>query len=362
MLISRYLLLILTLLYVPATLMACVCVNDFKRIKSLEDLKSYEFVAFVKVTSETINPPSASTPFRDATLGFKIIEKFKGKDIGEIIELDVKSSCDMGINVGDEWILFATTYDGKLNISACNRDVLYRDKDGVRDWHFKRGIQELEDLRMLYGRNQKQPHDGVDRQYYPDGKIEIEGTYHHGLRNGIRTVYHRNGKVWGKQMFVNDSLQGKSEWFFPSGQLYDQKFYRKGILINMSRVYHDTTFTDRQKQFLVRDFYLTEDSLRKTYSRIQVRLEALYDYNGKIIFSREYSRWGKIEHEYVHQPDENSFTSVHYHDNGQVEVVQHLKNNKDTGHYQEYDPEGNPTKSWDCDANGKQINLHIPKR
>ena len=151
-------------------------------------------------------------------------------------------------------MLFATTYDGKINISACNRNVLYRDKDGVHDWHFKRGIQELEDLRMLYGRNQKQPHNGVDKQYYPDGKIEIEGTYHHGLVNGIHTVYHRNGKVWGKQMFVNDSL-------------------------------------------------------RKTYSRIQGRLEALHDYNGKIIFSREYSRWGKIQHEYVHQPDENSFTS-----------------------------------------------------
>lgn len=162
-------------------------------------------------------------------------------------------------------------------------------------------------------------------------------------------------------MFVNDSLQGKSEWFFPSGQLHDQKFYRKGILINMSRVYYDTTVTDWQKQFLVRDFYNTEDSLSKTYSRIQVWLEALSDYNGKIIFSREYSRWGKIQYEYAYHPDENYYTSIYYHDNGQIKAVQHHKDFKDIGHYQEYDPEGNPTKSWDYDANGKQINLHLPK-
>jgi antitoxin component YwqK of YwqJK toxin-antitoxin module len=339
---------------------ACSCVVDFERIKSFDDLKSYEFVALVKVTSETINPPSPSTHFQDAILGFKIIEQFKGKEIDEIIEKDVLSSCDMGINIGDEWVLFATHYNGKLNISACNRNVQYLDRNGVRDWHFKRGIQELEDLRLLYGRTQKQHSDGIDRQYYPDGNIEIEETYYNGLRNGIRTVYHRNGKVWGRQMFVNDSLQGKSEWFFPSGQLYDQKFYRKGILINMSRVYYDTTVTRRDKQFLIRDFYKTEDSLRKTFSRIQVWMEALYDYNGKIILSRDYSRWGKIRNEHIYHEEEKLYTSVFYHDNGQVSSVQHHKNFKDLGHYQEYDPDGNPTKSWDYDANGKQINVYIP--
>jgi antitoxin component YwqK of YwqJK toxin-antitoxin module len=221
-------------------------------------------------------------------------------------------------------------------------------------------MEEVEDLRALYGRSQKQQRDGIDRQNYPDGKIEIEETYHNGLRNGIRTVYHRNGKVWGKQLFVNDSLQGKSEWFFPSGQLYDQKFYRKGILINMSRVYHDTTVTSWDKKFLVRDFYKTEDSLRKTFSHIQVWKEALYDYDGKIVLSREYSRWGKIQHESVYHQEED-YTSIYYHDNGQVKAVEHYKDYIiGIGHYQEYDQEGNPAKSWDYDDNGRQINLNIP--
>ncbi|WP_215236879.1 toxin-antitoxin system YwqK family antitoxin [Dyadobacter helix] len=361
MLKSVLLSLIFVLLCVPMHLVACSCSGNFQRIKSQQDLNSYAFVALVKITSETINPPSNASSFREATLGFKIIEKFKGKDTDEIIERGVLSSCDMGINVGDEWVLFATAHTGKLVISACNRNVRYRDKDGVHDWHYKDGIQEVEDLRSAHGRRQKRPKDGISHQYYPDGKIEIEETFHDGLRNGARTVYHRNGKVWGKQTYVRDSLQGKSEWFFPSGQLYDQKFYRNGILINLSRVYHDTTIIDRWKHRLIQDFYLTEDSLRKTFSRIQVWHEALYDYNGKIVLSREYSRWGKIRQETVYHPEENYITSVYYHDNGQVKVIQHHKDYKNFGHYQEYDPEGNPTKSWDYDTNGRQINLHIPR-
>jgi antitoxin component YwqK of YwqJK toxin-antitoxin module len=89
-------------------------------------------------------------------------------------------------------------------------------------------------------------------------------------------------------------------------------------------------------------------------------MEALYDYNGKIILSRDYSRWGKIRNEYIYHEEEKLYTSVFYHDNGQVSSVQHHKNFKDLGHYQEYDPDGNPTKSWDYDANGKQINVYIP--
>ncbi|KQS32902.1 toxin-antitoxin system YwqK family antitoxin [Dyadobacter sp. Leaf189] len=342
--------------------MACSCINDFKRIKSVEDLKDYEFVALVKVTSETINPPADSTPFRNAMLGFSIIEKFKGKDIANVIESNVQSSCDMGIEVGDEWVIFAKTDNGKLKISACDRDVRYRDKAGVRDWHYKRGIQELEDLRQLYSRSQKQQRDGISRAYYPDGKVEVEETYQNNLKNGIQTVYHPSGKIWGRQNFVNDSLQGKSEWYYPSGQLKGQAFYRKGFLINMSRFYYDTTITGREKEFLIREFYKTEDSLRKAHSRVQVWMEALYDYDGKIVLSREYSRAGVIQHENIYHLEDKNYTSVFYHENGQVQNIQHHKGDKERGHYHEYDWDGNPTRSWDYDENGKQINLHIPRR
>lgn len=350
----------LTIMLVCARMnaIACVCMRGYERIKSADELTGYAFIALVKITSETVNPFSDSTQFRTAKLGFKVIEKFKGKDIRELVEYDIQSSCDMGIEAGDEWVLFATERDGKVSISACNRNVRYRDKNGVRDWHFKRGIEELEDLRKLYDRPEKRKRDGIDRQYYPDGKPEVETTYYDGLKNGIRTVYHRNGKIWGKQMFVNDSLQGKSEWFFPSGQLDSQKFYRKGFLINMSRVYYDTTVTERMKKFLVRDFYITEDSLRKTYSRIQVWLEALYDYNGQIVSSRQYSRWGVIEQEYVYHHEDNTYTSIFYHPNGQVSSIAHFKKyTKPYGRSQAYDKDGNPTTGKDYDANGKEINM-----
>lgn len=352
--------LLITLVGSLAQVSACVCINENQRLKSLDDLKVYDFVALVKITSETVNPPSDSTPFRDATLGFRIVEKFKGKNSSELIEKDIQSSCDMGIEVGDEWILYARQYNGKIYIGACDRNIQYRDRQGVREWHYKRGIQELEDLHALNGHSEKPKPDGIDRQYYPDGSTEVETSYRDGFRNGTRIVYHRNGKVWGKQTFINDSLQGKSEWFFPSGQLYDQKFYRKGILVNTSRIYYDTTVTERMKKFLIRDFYKTEDSLRKTFARIQVKLEALYDADGQIVHSREYSRWGKIEQEYFYHREDNHYTVVYYHDNGQVKSIGHLKNyTKPYGRHQAYDRDGNAIGGKDYDDNGKEIN--IPK-
>jgi len=159
----------ITLMCARMSVTACICANYYDRIKSLDELTGYEFIALVKATSETVNPPTDTTPFRDATLRFKIIEKFKGKNISEVIEEDIQSSCDMGIEAGDEWLVFALTHKGRLIIRACSRNARYRDKDGVRDWHFKRGIQKLEDLRKLYGHDQKRKRDGIDQQHYPDG-------------------------------------------------------------------------------------------------------------------------------------------------------------------------------------------------
>lgn len=355
---------ILTIMLVCArtNAIACTCIGSNGRIRSLDELTGYTFIALVKITAETVNPFSDSTQFRTAKLAFKVIEKLKGKDIRELTEYDIQSSCDMGIQVGDEWVLFATERDGKISISACNRNVRYRDKDGVRDWHFRRGIEELEDLRKLYDRNQKRKLDGVEEQYYPDGKLEVETTYKDGLKNGEHTVYHRNGRIWGRQIFVNDSLQGKSEWFFPSGQLDDQKFYRKGNLVNKSRVYFDTSLTDQRKKYLIREFYETEDSLRKAYSHIQIWLEALYDANGQIISSREYSRSGKIDHEYFYHREDSHYTVVYYHENGQVKSIGQFKNyTKPYGRSQAYDPDGNPVNGKDYDENGKEIKVPIPK-
>jgi hypothetical protein len=86
----------ITLMCARMSVTACICANYYDRIKSLDELTGYEFIALVKATSETVNPPTDTTPFRDATLRFKIIEKFKGKNISEVIEEDIQSSCDMG--------------------------------------------------------------------------------------------------------------------------------------------------------------------------------------------------------------------------------------------------------------------------
>ncbi len=46
---------------------------------------------------------------------------------------------------------------------------------------------------------------------------------------------------------------------------------------------------------------------------------------------------------------------------GTVASIGHELDGRGYGHYQDYNNEGNPTRSWDYDENGKQINMHIPR-
>ena len=99
----------------------------------------------------------------------------------------------------------------------------------------------------------------------------------------------------------------------------------------------------------------TEDSLRLEYSRVQVQSEIVYDHLGREILFRQYSRQGKITKEDIYQPERSFATHIFYHNNGQIKSIGYSLNYEDYGHYQEYDPDGNPTKSWDYDQSGRQI-------
>lgn len=128
---------------------ACICTTEFKDIKSTQDLKLYDFVALVKVTDEKIHKEwTEQKPFSVAALNVEIIELFKGKPVSVILEHDIKSSCDMGIEKGQEWLVFAVRSGDDVTIRACGRNRKYKDKNGVRDWRW-RAYKDLNDLRSV---------------------------------------------------------------------------------------------------------------------------------------------------------------------------------------------------------------------
>lgn len=82
---------------------------------------------------------------------------------------------------------------------------------------------------------------------------------------------------------------------------------------------------------------------------------------GNLIINREYSRLGKIVSEWLIDPDRDFVTYIYYHENGSQRSIGHTLKGVDVGRYQEYDPNGVPTKSWDYDENGRRFNVVIPE-
>jgi len=342
---------------VPAS--ACSC-SGFLTIDSLSQLDEYDFIAHVAITDDQDDEKTSQNDL--ATIGllrFNIIELFKGERIDKVFEYQKNSSCDIGVSKGEEWILFGKKRDGKMAIVACDRNMRYKAKNGLRDWKYERGFSELKQLKKLYKHRGESFANGKHTAFYLNGKPEIEETYVNGKLSGERKIWYPEGGLFCQEFYVNDTLDGKSVWFYPTGQLYDESYYQQGKHSNVSRLYYDSTIVQEFKEHLIKFFYKTEDSLNFVYRRVQVHYEAVYDSYGRSIINREYERTGKIKREDIYDHVKHSSTIIFYHPNGAVSSIGYYKDNNNFGHYQSYTEEGLPERGWDYDEHGNVIQASV---
>lgn len=354
-LISKILFLFISTFLFSKTSKACECWKTLTT-DSLAQMTEYDFIAHVKITDDQYF--KKPTEFDYETIGqlsFDIVELFKGEKINTILEYSKNSSCDIGVSKGEEWILFGKYKKGKMSIFACDRNSRYKENSGQRDWKFETGFYELKRLRFLYRHFTLEFNTEKRKDFYTNGKIEIEENYLNGKLNGERKIWYPNGKLFCNQFYINDTLDGKSEWFYESGQIYVEDYYQKGKKINVSRTYFDSSLDIIWRKMLVDNFYKTEDSLNFVFKRIQVQYETVFDAKGQAIISRQYTQVGKIENEVIIDPVKKLRTTIYYHQNGIISLISYTLNGKRYGHFQEYDENGLSGRFWDYDENGKAI-------
>ncbi len=335
---------------------ACICGGSNFTFNTLEDSKRYDFIALVKITGEQDYQKETKDPFA-ATIGLlniDIVELFKGEKIDKIFEYSKYTSCDMGVSVGEEWIMLGRYVDGQIYVHLCGGNEKYKKADEFREWQYKSGFGMLKDLRKLYNYEEKKIKHGKKQEFYSNGQIEIEEEYLNGIRNGKRTIWYPNGTVFCKQNYLGDMLNGKSEWFYPSGQISNEDYYSKGTPYNISRKYYDSTFTPYEKKHLLLQ-YKTNDSLNFVYKKVQVDHEKIYNSVGNQIAYRHYSRAGKVKSERIIQPQFNFETKILYYNNGSIKSIEHSLNECGYGHFQSYYMDGLPNQSWDYDEYGNKI-------
>ncbi|KAA2242767.1 hypothetical protein F0L74_09575 [Chitinophaga agrisoli] len=341
--------------FISQTSQACVC-SDILTIDSLAQLEEYSFIAHVKIIDDQIlKEPTKDDHETIGQLSFKVLELFKGEKIDKILEYAKNSSCDIGVSKGEEWLLFGTIKNNKVSILPCDRNRRYKERDGRRDWKYGSGLQELDQLRKLYGHPIRKFVSEERKEFYKNGKIEIEESYVNGKLNGARKIWYPNGMLFCRQSYVNDTLDGKAAWFYETGQIYEDDYYERGKPLNASRIYYDSTIEKSWKKLLIEDFYKTEDSLNFVYKRVQAQYETIFDSYGRAIISREYTRLGKISREEIIDPEKKFRTVIYYHDNGVVSSIMYSLNGVEFGHYQTYEMDGSPGRGWDYDKEGKAI-------
>jgi antitoxin component YwqK of YwqJK toxin-antitoxin module len=315
---------------------ACSCVNDIKDLNSEYQLDPYEFVALVKITDDKVYKKSTTKDHRSVgLLGIKILELFKGEPVQEIFEEDIQTSCDMGIEKGQEWMLFGKKINGKLSIIPCDRNAKYKDLNGFREWR-RHAYTDLIALRKLYKHPVKTYGTEKRIEYYANKQTEIEENYINGKLDGARKIWYPNGVLFGMQHFKMDSLHGRSDWFYPSGQIQKSDFYIDGKSAHISRFYYDSKKLQSE-------------------SSSQVRFETVFDSFGNPIVSKVFDSDGRLQSESFIDLVKKTRTTVYYQRNCFVAEISYTKDDQSFGHYIRYGENGLPSREWDYDEKGRVI-------
>ncbi|MEY4289074.1 MAG: hypothetical protein RLZZ30_1162 [Bacteroidota bacterium] len=333
---------------------ACSCEYLNNRIDSLSQLKSYDFIAHVKIVDDLFYDGSAKNGDM-GKLNIQIIELFKGKKESYVLEYSKGTSCDMGISKGEEWILFAQITDGKMSIFPCDLNQLYKAENGMRDWKYETGFYELTQLKKLYKHPIINHKDGLHEEWYANGQKEIEETYLDGRRNGVRKIWFPNGVLFCKQTFFHDTLTGKSEWFYSSGQLRVEEFYMMGKRCNTYRAYFDTTINESNILESIDKLNVPDETMKSKPKEVQVKYEVVFNSSGKAILNKQYCSSGKLLKEETFIPEQSFSTIIQYYENGSVNSIGYQLNGVNYGHYQEFDIHGYLKRSWEYDEDGNVI-------
>lgn len=107
---------------------------------------------------------------------------------------------------------------------------------------FDKLIKE-ESLWCNYRTNTKE---GAFKVWYQNGQIESSTNYSNGLRDGLFEYWYQNGKRESRQNYSNGQENGKSIFWNSNGSLQNELTFKKGLNQNQKdTIYHFITYTPK---------------------------------------------------------------------------------------------------------------------
>lgn len=330
---------------------------DLRYLPSEKEFKEYDFIAHVYIQKDELYKTETigNHTMRVGILEIQILELFKGDSSKHILEFDKFTSCELGIEANEEWILFSKKgKDGQLTIGACDYVAQYRNQKGERYPLDERGIKALSKLKKFYNHNIKEYRNKTVKSYYKNGQIELVENYKKGELHGERKIWYPNGQILSASNYNRGQRNGAFIEYFENGQISSECLFYNDKRIGISKIYFELD-SQRIQRILYQEFG-TIDTCNFLYNTIIIEFERIYDHEGMCISDKNYDRFGNIKSEIHYFPDD-TITHIYYYQNGQISSVSHSKKGKSYGRYQSFDKNGLPDNdnSWDYDDDGERI-------
>jgi len=67
--------------------------------------------------------------------------------------------------------------------------------------------------------------------YYPNKRIQMEGTYKENKRDGKWASWYENGKLWSEGTYTNGKSDGKRTTYFENGKVRYEGFYKEDMRV-----------------------------------------------------------------------------------------------------------------------------------
>jgi antitoxin component YwqK of YwqJK toxin-antitoxin module len=230
-----------------------------------------------------------------------------------------RTSCDMGISSGEEWLIFAyQTNDSTLQTGHCTFSIKYSTSSGERDWFDERAFTRIAKVKDILGieSNSEEILNGEFIEKYPNGSIEIESFYKNGLLEGERSIWYSNGQLRSIEFFMHGKRNGKSIWYYPNGDLRKDYTYS-----NHKPIYSCLDFWPNNQLAILEVYSSTGiDYVSTTFSKQGTKTsESFTDTLTNTLRHKRYYAKGEIESETIRQPKSSSKT--HFYKDGKIKSL-----------------------------------------
>jgi len=81
---------------------------------------------------------------------------------------------------------------------------------------------------------------GIQKQFYPSGKLQAEWLYKNGQLEGISKEYYETGELKAETAYVNNQIDGVRKTYYKSGRVEFEHTYVNGVRDGSSKMYYET--------------------------------------------------------------------------------------------------------------------------